>query len=226
MPENAKPGNLFERLKGSCRSEWDAYCNHVFVNQIGDGTLDLESFQYYLMQDYQFLIHFSRAWALAVYKSDQLSEMLWASEILHSTLKTEMSLHVEFSARYGVDQAALESTTEAISNLAYTRYVIDKGMSGDLLELQVALSPCVVGYAEIGARLAGSYQSNLAENRYREWIEMYASDEYQELASQSILQLDDLFRKRGNEERFKSLSETFRQSTLLETDFWSMCHKG
>lgn len=226
MHENAKTGSLFDRLKESCRSEWDAYCNHAFVNQIGDGSLDLESFQYYLMQDYQFLIHFSRAWALAVYKADQLSEMLWASEILHSTLKTEMSLHVDFSARYGVDQAALESVSEAVSNLAYTRYVLDKGMSSDLLELQVALSPCVVGYAEIGARLASTYQSCLADNRYREWIEMYASDEYQELASQSILQLDDLFRKRGNEKRFTSLSETFRQSTLLETDFWSMCHNS
>ena len=31
--------------------------------------------------------------------------------------------------------------------LAYTRYVLDTGMRGDLLALQVALAPCVIGYA-------------------------------------------------------------------------------
>ena len=58
--------------------------------------------------------------------------------------------------------------------LAYTRYVLEAGMRGDLLALQVALAPCVVGYAEIAARLAARPDPRVATNPYRAWIEEYA----------------------------------------------------
>ena len=42
-----------------------------FVEQLGDGSLPRKSFLHYLVQDYVFLVHFSRAWALAVVKSGE-----------------------------------------------------------------------------------------------------------------------------------------------------------
>ena len=38
-------------------------------------------------------------------------------------------------------------------NVAYTRYVLDKGATGDQLDLQVAMGPCLLGYGEIGVLL-------------------------------------------------------------------------
>ena len=199
MNKNLYAASLFDQLKRACVDEWNAYCHHDFVNEIGEGTLPIESFRYYLEQDYIFLIHFSRAWALAVYKSSSVAEMQWATEILHSTINTEMSLHVGFSERFGVSQEQLENTKEAQANLAYTRFVLDKGLAGDLLDLYVALMPCVVGYAEIGNRLSLEYDSVLADNPYREWIEMYSSEEYQTLAIKSISVLERICRERGGD---------------------------
>ena len=48
--------------------------------------------------------------------------------------------------------------------LAYTRYVLDAGMRGDLLALKVALAPCVIGYAEIATRLASRPDADAATN--------------------------------------------------------------
>ena len=149
--------------------------------------------------------------------------MQWASEILHSTLNTEMSMHVEFSARYGVGQEQLESAAEEQPNLAYTRFVLDCGSAGDLLDLYAALLPCVVGYAEIGNRLALDY-THVKDNPYQEWIDMYSSEEYQSLAIKSISNLERLSNERGGLARFDSLSETFRKATILETGFWDMCY--
>ncbi len=215
--------SIFDRLKQACSSEWKEYCRHEFVERIGDGSLPMESFRLYLEQDYVFLIHFSRAWALAAYKSSSLRDMQWASEILHSTLNVEMDLHVRFSRQFGVGQSELESAPEYQENLAYTRYVLDKGQSGDLLDLYVALMPCVVGYAEIGVRLELDYSSTLAENPYREWIEMYAGEEYQALAIRSINNLERISVERGGNSRFEQLVDTYRQATILETGFWQMC---
>lgn len=36
---------------------------------------------------------------------------------------------------------------------AYSRYILDVANTGDLLDLQVATAPCLLGYGEFGARL-------------------------------------------------------------------------
>ncbi len=58
--------------------------------------------------------------------------------------------------------------------LAYTRYVLDAGMRGDLLALKVALAPCVIGYAEIATRLATRPNALAATNPYSVWIAEYS----------------------------------------------------
>ena len=223
MRDNMYATSIFDRLKQACSKEWHAYCHHNFVNQVGEGTLPIESFRYYLEQDYVFLVHFSRAWALATYKSSSIADMKWATEILYSTLHTEMNLHIQFSERFGVTQSELESVRESQENLAYTRYVLDKGHSGDILDLYVALMPCVVGYAEIGLRLSLDYASVLPDNPYREWIEIYSSEEYQLLAIKSISNLERISLERGGNSRINELTETYREATLLEEGFWTMC---
>ncbi len=216
--------SLFDQLKTACIEEWEDYCHHDFVFEIGEGFLPIENFRFYLEQDYVFLIHFSRAWALAAYKSDSVADMQWAAEILHSTLHTEMKLHVQFSERFGVPQESLENTVEAQANLAYTRFVLDKALAGDVLDLYVALMPCVVGYAEIGNRLSLDYASKLPQNPYREWIEMYSSEEYQALAIRSIDVLERISSARGGMARIENLTETFRTAILLEEEFWNLCY--
>jgi thiaminase (transcriptional activator TenA) len=101
-----------------------------------------------------FLIHFARAWALAVAKAETLEEMKTAAATVHALVHHEMRLHIETCAGEGISQAELEATPEAAENLAYTRYVLEAGYSGDFLDLMAALAPCVLGYGEIGARLA------------------------------------------------------------------------
>jgi len=223
MRKHLYASSIFDRLKQACSSDWQAYCQHDFVEQIGAGELPIENFRYYLEQDYLFLIHFSRAWALAVYKSPDVESMKWASEILHSTLNTEMQLHVLFSERFGVSEQDLESADEAQENLAYTRFVLDKGLSGDILDLYIALMPCVVGYAEIGLRLSLDYADILESNPYREWIEMYSAEEYQNLAIKSINLLENLSQQLGGNSRFSQLVKVFQKATQLEEGFWDMC---
>ena len=44
---------------------------------------------------------------------------------------------------------------EKTQTIAYTCFVLEAGNAGDLLDLYVALVPCMIGYGEIGARLGG-----------------------------------------------------------------------
>src|SRR5205807_7348184 len=148
--------SFFERLKTAASAEWRAYTEHPFTEGLADGSLTEAAFRHYLVQDYLFLIEFARAYALAVYKAPQLADMREAAAALSAILDVEMSLHVKLCAGWGLLPTDLERAVPAAETLAYTRYVLDTGMRGDLLALKVALAPCVIGYAEIATRLAAA----------------------------------------------------------------------
>lgn len=216
------PETLFGRLRAASQTQWDAYCNHEFVRGIDDGSLPEKCFRHYLEQDYLFLIHFSRAWALAVYKSDHLADMRAAAVSLNATLNYEMQVHVKYCRGWGLEERQMQEIEESRANMAYTRYVLDRGLSGDILDLHVALAPCIMGYAVIGKRLLENPAADLSSNPYKEWIQSYGAEEYQNVALAAIGQLDRLAAAHMGPGRFDGLSKTFRQATSLEIGFWDM----
>ena len=213
---------LFARLRASCAPEWADYTAHKFVRALGDGTLPEESFRHYLIQDYLFLIHFARAYALAAYKSDDLDDIRAAAKAVTALVDTEMGLHVKYCAGWGISEADMRAAPEAAANMAYTRFVLERGTAGDILDLHTALAPCVVGYAEIALRLDADPATKRDNNPYGEWIANYAGADYQAVARGAVKRLDRLARRRGGEARFDSLSATFRAATRLEVGFWDM----
>jgi len=215
-------GDLFQRLRAAAGAIWPAYTRHEFVLRLARGDLPEAAFRRYLLQDYLFLLHFARAWGLAIYKSENLTEMRRAQSLVAATLETEIGLHIEYCRGWGLSEAAMAQEPEALETIAYTRFVLDRGLAGDRLDLEVALAPCIVGYAEIAAERMADPATRLDGNRYREWLNMYAGAEYQSLAREAAAALDEQFQRRGGEGRFAALAASFATATRLEADFWTM----
>jgi thiaminase/transcriptional activator TenA len=214
--------SFFETLKSQARDEWRAYTEHPFTNALADGSLPQAAFRHYLVQDYLFLIEFARAYALGAYKSPRLEDMREAAAGLAAILDVEMDLHVKLCGGWGLSPADLERAEPAAEMLAYTRYVLDAGMRGDLLSLKVALAPCVIGYAEIAARLERLPHANAAANPYREWIAEYAGAAYQQVAARARAHLDRLAERYATPARQAELVAVFKEATRLEAEFWEM----
>lgn len=213
--------SLYEQLKSRCPDDWKAYIQHDFVRQLGRGTLPKECFQHYLKQDYLFLIQFSRAWGLAIFKSEDLDSMRYAQSGLNAMLDTEIGLHLDYCRQWGISENQLRALPEASATVAYTRYVLDAGFAGDLLDLHVALAPCIIGYAEIATWLAEQPDTQREGNPYNSWIEMYLSDEYQQAAATERTLLDKL----GQDlpaARLHTLEQRFATATRMEVSFWQM----
>ncbi|WP_299424353.1 thiaminase II [uncultured Shimia sp.] len=210
-------------MREAAGEAWGEYTRHAFVEGLRDGSLSREAFLHYLRQDYVFLIHFSRAWALAVVKSETHAEMLGAVATVNALVAEEMQLHVGICEAAGIPQEELFATPERAENLAYTRYVLEAGYSGDLLDLLAALAPCVMGYGEIGARLGGEKTSDT----YADWINTYAGEGYQDDCAAVGQLLDSALERRlgkdfENSPRFAALCDKFRTATELEVNFWQM----
>lgn len=213
--------DIFDRLKAAAPTEWASYVDHSFVRQMGQGSLPETAFRTYLVQDYLFLIQFARAWALAAYKSRRPSDIRAAQAGLAAILD-ETDLHVRLCARWGLSKADIEAAPEHQATVAYTRFVLDCGAAGDLLDLHVALSPCVIGYAEIGRALSPDGVAALGDHPYREWIGEYAGEGYQGVAAAARLHLDELAARSMTEQRFTELVAIFAQASRLEAVFWQM----
>ena len=227
MIKTDKYGIVFNKLKSNILEEWNLYTQHKFVQKISDGSLDKKLYLKYLKQDYVFLIHFSRAWALLVAKSKSVNEMRIASATLDALVNEEIQLHIKTCKDEGITEEQLFKTEEELNNLAYTRFVLEAGYSGDFLDLLVALSPCVFGYGEIGLYLK-SISKN--DNPYISWINTYNSNEYQEVCINIGSLLDEATQDRlgkdfANNVLWPKLEKTFLIATKLEIDFWEMSLK-
>ena len=223
MNTPAEYGQAFALWRASCADAWAAYTRHRFVEGLRDGSLPRHAFLHYLKQDYVFLTHFARAWALAVAKSGSLQEMRVAAATVDALVNHEMQLHVEVCSAEGIAEAQLFCEPEAPQNLAYTRYVLDAGYSGGFLDLMAALAPCVLGYGEIGYRL----RSESSHSTYQRWIDAYGGEEYQGLCREVGSMIDGALENRlgprfHDAPMWKSLCRTFRTATELEGGFWEM----
>lgn len=225
-------GATFARLRASAGPVWDEYTRHAFVEALRDGTLPHRAYLGYLVQDYIFLIHFARAWALAVTKADTLEEMRACAATVDALVNSEIGLHVMACAEAGLSEADLLAADEHQANLAYTRYVLEAGHSGDFLDLLAALVPCVLGYGEIGTRL-GPVPGH---HPYAAWINTYAGAEYQQVCRDTGALLDHAVARRLGCDPEKTpgwsrLRRRFYTATRLEVSFWEMslspgCEQG
>jgi len=213
------PDGLFRRLRAACAGEWQGYTWHPFVQGLSDGTLPLPAFRDYLIQDYLFLIHFARAKALAVFKAESIEAMREKTASIAAIL-AETSLHLTYCADWGIPEAEVRATPESAETVSYTRYVIDRGLAGDILDLEVALAPCTVGYGEVALRILADPARRGTGNAYQSWIDAYADPAYQALARGAAARIDALGESHGGAARFASLSATFREAARLEARFW------
>ena len=208
---------LTERLRQKADPIWQKIFAHPFVTGIGDGTLPVEKFRFYIRQDYAFLIDYSRLLALAAAKAPDLESMGRFAALLDATLNREMPMHRGFAARFGVSAAELAATTAAPTTYAYTRHLLEVAALGSMPEIVTALLPCQWGYCDIGRMLARKGKP-VSSPLYAEWIDMYASTEFAELG-EWLRSLLNALSGTADEER---LVHIFLTSSRYEYLFWEM----
>ena len=202
---------------------WDAILDHPMVARLGEGTLDPEPFEYWVRQDYVYLIEYARVFAHGAAKAPDLDRMGTFAELLDSTINAEMDLHRAYAAEFGISGADLEATEPSPTTRAYTDFLVRVAATGTFGDLVAALLPCMWGFNATAKRLA---EGGLPEDdRYAEWIETYAGEEFTELASWCKDLMDDVAAGADEEER-ERYRDLFRTSGRYEYRFWDAAWRG
>jgi len=208
-----------DELRRAADPVWKAQHAHPFVRGIGDGTLSRDCFEYWIRQDYRFLVEYCRLFAFAAARAPDLATLTRFAELLRSTAVTEMALHRELAAGFGIDAAELEHEPMAPTTQGYTDFLVRTAAAGDFAELCAALLPCMWGFSEIGLGLAQGPRP--ADPALAAWIDAYADPEFTALAAWCRDLVDGL--AEGAAPRaLVAMEGAFLTSSRYELAFWEM----
>ena len=200
----------------------DSILRHPFIVGVGNGTLNVKNFRHYVLQDYVYLIDYSRVLAVASAKAPDLDTMSWFASLLDETLNVEMDLHRKYCQEFGITLSDLEQTVASPTTISYTSFLLKTAYHGTFAELVAALLPCQLGYWEIGEHLSKLGKPSNAP-LYSQWIDMYTSAEFGELAATIRGLADNVGALAGTEERSR-MTESYLTSLRFEHLFWDMAY--
>ncbi len=209
-----------QRLYEAARPVWQQCHQHPFVKGIGDGTLDKEKFQWFLLQDYLYLFDYARVFAWGVIKARDAGLMRTFSANVDAILGGEMKIHRSYMARLGITEEQVLQVKPALSNTSYTHYMLAVAAAGGPAEIIAAILACSWSYAEIGEELA-KVPGALDHPFYGEWVQGYAGEEYHKTNDALVALMDELAAG-CTEEEYARLEEIFVNCSRYELGFWEM----
>lgn len=209
-----------QRLYAAAAPIWQACHDHPFVKGIGDGSLDREKFQYFLLQDYLYLFDYAKVFAWGVVKAQNPELMRFFSANVDAILGGEMKTHRAYMARLGITEEQVFRVKPALANLSYTGYMLSAAACGGPAEIVAAILACSWSYAEIGARLA-QIPGAADHPFYGEWVQGYSSRAYQDTNDALVARMDQLAQG-CTEEEYRRLEDIFVACSRYELGFWDM----
>ena len=213
-----------DRLYQAAAPVWKKCLEHPFVKGLGDGSLPMEKFQYFMLQDYVYLYDYARVFALGTVKAKEPALMREFARNVDAVLHGEMEIHRAYMKRLGISEERAETVKADLPNISYTSYMIAEAQAGSVADIVAAILSCSWSYADIGLLLAAI--PGAAEHPfYGEWIQGYAGEEYQETNRNLIVLMDRLAEGLSGEQK-DHLVEIFVNCSRYELGFWDMAWQG
>ena len=188
-----------------------ASLTHPFVQGIGKGNLPHSQFAYYVGQDAFFLEAFARAYSIAAAKAPDWKGFKVFHELAKGVLD-ELVLHEGYAHAWKVDLLAVQPGR---ATRQYTDFLLVTAWSQPIGVTAVAMAPCMRLYAYLGQQLAQQVQqNNWPPHSYTDWINTYSSDEFEPLAQQLELLIEQYA------EDTALVRSTYRYAMECERDFF------
>lgn len=215
-------GLFSDKLRRQADSIWRAIHAHPFLDELHAGTLPMDRFTYFILQDYLYLLDFAQVLCLGGAKSPNLNTLEIFTRHALIAVEVERDFHATFGRSLGFSQRQLDAAPKAPITEAYTRHLQAVARGGSLGEIVAAVLPCYWIYGEVGKRL---YKNRPRSPKiYREWIETYASEGYWKPVREQIRLVNVLGASAKSDEK-KLMRAHFLLSSRYEFLFWDQAYR-
>ena len=214
-----------ERLLDASRGIWEGYLAHPFVRGLADGSLAVNKFRFYLLQDYLYLFDYAKVFAQGVVKSREPEVMRVFSSYGASILNGEMEIHRGYMARLGITEAQAEAVQPSLSILSYTAYMRAVAAEEGPAEIMAAVLSCAINHKYSGQWVRKNYPHAENHDFYGEWVRGYASEDYA-AENQRLIALMERLSTDYTEAQLQRLTDIFVACSRYEAMFWDMAWDG
>ncbi len=206
---------------------WEEIMKTPFIQEMIDGTLPVEKFKNYTIQDTLYIKGFSRTYAYGFINSDDIKIMRRFYQCMHVILADESMLHIRYLKEfYGMEEDKVYDLKMEPENKAYTDYMVEIAKTGTAQETLAAVMPCILSYLYI-ARIVkeqAEKKNTLEGSHFQLWIEEYASDRYAQACEEITEFMDDISADLTDAQR-ERIMEIFCTSSKHELAFWTMAYR-
>ena len=206
------------------RSErvWRAIEKHPFLHELEAGTLPMEKFTYFILQDYVYLLDFAQVLCRGGAMAPNLETLELFCRHALGAVEVERGFHASFGKSLGLSREQLDAVAKGPATQAYIDHLQSVARGGTLGELVGAVLPCYWIYGEVGRRL---YKKRPNKPKiYRSWIETYASESFWQPVREQIQLIDRLGSLASAREK-KRMAELFMLSSRYEFMFWQQAYE-
>lgn len=201
---------------------WDKCAAAPFVQELQQGTLPLEKFKNYMIQDSIYLKHYARVYGKAIYHSTVLKDIQIYYSILNFVTDTESAVRLSYLKQFGMTDDDIEFITPLPETQNYIDFMLKVAEGGNICEILMAVLPCMLSYSYIFRKIAAKLDA--ADTRYYDFIQDYSDDKYFESGKCWSDFADQKCSGLTVTEQEK-LSRIFEQASLYELDFWKMAYR-
>ena len=209
--------NFSESAWGAIEPIYKSILEHPFNQELTQGTLAKERFQFYIKQDSLYLVDFARALAIAASRATDPDDLILLLDFSKGAIIAERGLHEFYFDFYGIKL----DVEKALGCFTYTNFLISTAEHGRYEESLAALLPCFWIYQEVGLHI---HKNSATKNPYQKWINMYSGEEFQSVVKNAIA-LTDRIAKYVNDKQLQKMKEAFITSTRLEWLFWDSAYR-
>jgi len=201
---------------------WDECVKSDFISELKKGSLPLEKFKNYMVQDSIYLKHYARIYGKAIFHSTNLRDIQLYYSILSFVTDTESAVRIHYLSSFGMADDDIEFVQPLQENQNYIDFLLEIAEGSNICEILMAVLPCMMSYSYIFRKIADEPDSS--KSRYWDFIQDYADGQYYEdcitwgkFAARKCKNSTD-----GEKEH---LSKIFEKASILELDFWKMAYK-
>lgn len=206
---------------------WEEIMKTPFIQEMIDGTLPVEKFKNYTIQDTLYIKGFSRTYAYGFINSDDIKIMRRFYQCMHVILADESMLHIRYLKEfYGMDEEKVYELKMEPENKVYTDYMVEIAKTGTAQETLAAVMPCILSYLYIAkiVKEQAEQKNTLEGSHFQLWIEEYASERYAQACEEITEFMDDISADLTDAQR-ERIMEIFCTSSKHELAFWTMAYR-
>ncbi len=206
-------------LLSNIKPLWDEAADKNFVIQMAEGTLDINSFKKYMIQDYLYLFDYIEILKdiKALSKNDDISAFLEAT--IREVEEELKRVHIPNMEKLGIKVVDIQKSVQNEVFKEYVSYMKSCAEEYGMIAGLISLLQCSWCYAYIAKKVCEKYSKEIANSSYKDWFEAYTCKAYID-ANQTWIDVADRECMNIDKSGIDKMIEIFKECAVYENKIW------